>query len=227
MSTLQEKVEQQEGSGMSDGLRRSLRRSLRRPALIVTGYLLLWIALDAATENLSGKLDISLWYAPAGLSFALLLVCGVRYAPAVVLTMLVHDLLFRSGTEYPIWLLFALPVLQTVVWVGPAVLLVRVIKMDPRLSRLRDVLYFVVLGCLIAPFIASVAGVVGYSVGGHLPWSGIVINTLGGWAGEATGVGVLTTLILIALRPYPSVWSTSSRQSAREEQTALAAARKL
>ena len=196
----------------------SILASLRRPALIIAGYSLLWIALDVATENLSGKLDVSLWYAPAGLSFALLLVCGLRYAPAVVLTMLVHLLLFRGGMDYPIWLLFALPVIQTVVWVWPAALLVRVIKIDPCLSRMRDVLYFVVVGCVVAPFIASVAGVAGYAVGGDVPWSSFVISTLGGWAGEATGAGMVTTLVLIALRPYPAMWTSSLRASAREEQ---------
>ena len=194
------------------------RLGLGRTAAIVTGYVLLWLALDVATENISGELGVSLLYAPAGLSFALLLVCGVRYAPAVVVTMLVHVLLFRGGTEYPLWLLLSLPVAQTMVWVAPAILLVRWIKIDPRLSRMRDVLYFVGVGCLVAPFIASIVGVGGYVLGGDVAWSDFIINTLGGWAGEATGIGALTTLVLVALRPYPSIWSGWSRQLAREGQ---------
>ena len=150
-----------------DGL--SKRLGLGQTAAIVVGYVLLWLALDVATENINGELGVSLLYAPAGLSFALLLVRGLRYAPAVVLTMLIHDLLFRGGTEYPLWLLLSLPVVQTVVWVAPALVLVRWIRMDPRLPRMRDLLYFVGIGCLVAPFIASVAGVGGYALSGDVP----------------------------------------------------------
>ena len=193
--------------------------SLRRPALIVVGYLIIWFVLSVATQNLRGELDVSLWYPPSGLSFALLLICGVRYAPAIVLTALVHYLLYRGGTEYPLWVLLALPVLYTAVYVGAAALLVHKVKIDPRLSRMRDLLYFVGIGCLAAPFVGSAVAVAGYAVVGQIPWDGFIVNTLGGWAGEATGVGVVTTLLLVGLRPFPSMWSSLSGQPAREEQS--------
>ena len=193
--------------------------SLRRPALIVVGYLIIWFILSVATQNLRGELDVSLWYPPSGLSFALLLICGVRYAPAIVLTALAHYLLHRGGAEYPLWVLLGLPVLYTAVYVGAAALLVHKVKIDPRLSRMRDLLYFVGIGCLAAPFVGSAVAVAGYAVVGRIPWDGFVVNTLGGWAGEATGVGVVTTLLLVGLRPFPSMWSSLSGQPTREEQS--------
>ena len=197
----------QESSGTSGSSWRSPGRSLWRPAFIVVGYLLSWFALNVATEHLRGELEVSLWYPPSGLSFALLLIFGVRYAPAMVLTTLAQYLLHRGGTEYPVWLLLSLPVAYTAVYVGAAMLLMNAIKIDPRLLRLRDILYFVGIGCLVAPFVASMVAVAGYAAGGQVPPNEFVINVLGGGAGEATGVGVLTTLLFIGLRPFPSLWS--------------------
>ncbi len=178
-----------------------------RPALIVTIYLVGWFVLNRVTEGLQGELEVSIWYPPSGLSFALLLVFGVRYAPALVLTTFALYLLFRGGMEYPVWVLLSLPVLYTAVYAGAATLLVGWVKIDPRLARMRDVLYFVGIGCLAAPFLASAVTIAGYSVAGRTPWSDFVFNVLGGGAGEATSVGVLATLILIALRPFPYLWS--------------------
>ncbi|MGB3633499.1 MAG: diguanylate cyclase, partial [Rubrobacteraceae bacterium] len=203
--------ESQEQSGISN----SLRGSLKRPALIVTGYLLLWFVLNLVTEHVQGELAVSLWYPPAGLSFAFLLICGIRYAPAVVLTALVQYLLHRGGPEYPVWLLLSLPVLYTAVYVGATVLLMRGIKIDPRLPRMRDLLYFVGIGCLAAPFVASAVAVTGYAIVGQVPWNEFVINVLGGAAGEATGVGVLTTLLIIAMRPFPQLWSFGPDEALR------------
>ena len=135
----------------------------------------------------------------------------------MVLTTFAQYLLFRGGTEYPLWVLLVLPVLYTAVYAGAAALLVHKVKIDPRLSRMRDLLYFVGIGCLATPFVSSAVAVAGYALAGRVPWNGLVINTLGGWAGEATGVGVVTTLLLVGLRPFPSIWSSLSEQPAREK----------
>lgn len=207
MRRLQDKTSPRERSGRLN--------SLQHPALIVVGYLLIWLALSLVTEHVQGNLEVSLWYPPAGLSFVFLLIRGVRYAPAVVLTTLVQYLLHRGGTEYPLWLLLSLPIVYTAVYAGATVLLVGGIKIDPRLPRMRDLLYFVGIGCIGTPLVASAVAVTGYAVAGQVPWSGFAINVLGGAAGEATGVGVLTTLLLIAMRPFPHLWSFKAEEPLR------------
>ena len=67
-----------------------------------------------------------------------------------------------------------------------------------------------------ASLLASSVAVAGYAVAGQVPWHGFVINALGGGAGEATGVGVVTTILLVGLRPFPSIWSTGPRRWPRE-----------
>lgn len=81
--------------------RELLLGAARRPFGVLATYVVAWMALDFATESLTGNLGVSLWFAPTGLSLALLLIFGVRYAPALAFTLLLHILLFRGGTSYP------------------------------------------------------------------------------------------------------------------------------
>lgn len=74
MRNLREEVSPQQSAGKLAGL--------GRPTIIVSVYLIGWLVLNVVTKNPQGALEVSLWYPPSGLSFALLLVCGVRYAPA-------------------------------------------------------------------------------------------------------------------------------------------------
>lgn len=56
-------------------------------------YLGLWLTLDAIALIFEAREGVSLWYPPTGLTFALLLVFGVRYAPVLLLTDALHGLL--------------------------------------------------------------------------------------------------------------------------------------
>lgn len=193
-----------------EGLRSLLVRptaALRGASGVVAAYLVSWLALDLAAENIRGTLDVSVWYPPAGLSVALLLVFGIRYAPAVAFALFTHLLLFRDGLGYPLALLLGIPVAYAMVYAGATVLLVRGMGVDPRLARARDVVRFVAVYCLAAPLLANAAAVAGYALGGFLPWSSFLANTLGSWAGEATGIGVLAPILLLALRRYPGLWT--------------------
>lgn len=89
MRNLREEVSPQQRAGKLS--------SLRRTAIIVAFYLIGWLVLNVVTKNPQGALEVSLWYPPSGLSFALLLVCGVRYAPAMVFTTLLQYLLFSGN----------------------------------------------------------------------------------------------------------------------------------
>jgi hypothetical protein len=56
-------------------------RSLLRAALIVAVYLIAFITLDFITKQFEELRGVVAWYPPAGLTYALLLVFGVRSRP--------------------------------------------------------------------------------------------------------------------------------------------------
>src|SRR3712207_9453264 len=66
------------------------------PLIVSVVYLGLWLGLDAIASVFQARQEVSLWYPPTGLSFALLLVFGLRYAPLLLLTDPLHGLVVSS-----------------------------------------------------------------------------------------------------------------------------------
>ncbi len=203
-------------SAQGGGAAPSRWSAVLRPALVFVVYLAGYMALDFATEGIKGSLDVSLWFPPVGLTFALLLVFGWRYAPAVAVAFLLHVILFRGGLDYPLTLLVALPIVYAVLYAGAAVLLERVLKIDPRFTSMRDVVWFVVVACLSAPLLVAAVTVWGFVLGRYTPASAFRDNLFGSWAGDATGIAVLTSFLLVASRPFDSLWMSRSPGPTRE-----------
>jgi len=65
---------------------------LLRLALIVAVYLIAFIILDFITKQFAGLPGIVAWYPPAGLTYALLLVFGVPFTPAVTIALFLSSL---------------------------------------------------------------------------------------------------------------------------------------
>ena len=172
-----------------------------RPAWIYPAYVVGFLVLDVLTQGVKGSLNVSLWFPPVGLTFALLLLVGPRAAPVVAATALVHLLLFRGGLGYPPWLLLLLPGLYALLYALAAFLLTRAVGIDLRLARLRDVTWLVGLGCVLAPLLVAAVSVAGYALAGTSSPASFGRDLVGFWAGEATGIAVLTPLLLVLLRP--------------------------
>src|SRR5690348_9088926 len=66
---------------------------------------------------------------------------------------------------------------------------------DPSMSRLRDVLYLIVLGSLLSALVSSIIGVVVLYASGLEGYSGIVREWFVYWLGDATGVLLITPLV--------------------------------
>ena len=172
-----------------------------RPVWVYPVYVVGFLVLDVLTEGVKGSLNVSLWFLPAGLTFALLLLVGPRAALPAAATALAHLLLFRGGLGYPLWLLALLPALYALLYALAALLLTQVVGIDLRLARLRDVTWLVGVGCLLAPLLVAAATVAGYVLAGTSSGSSFGRDLVGFWAGEATGIAVLTPLLLVLLRP--------------------------
>src|SRR3712207_2421703 len=175
------------------------------PLIVSVVYLGLWLGLDAIASVFQARQEVSLWYPPTGLSFALLLVFGLRYAPLLLLTDPLHGLVV-SGPDVSWVSVWLSGVVSTVVYTAVAWLLLRRLRIDPRLPGQRDVVWLLGLAAVAGPFVVAVAQVLQYTVAGLLTWGDLFRGVLGFWSGRATGVGVLTPALLVASRRVPALW---------------------
>ncbi|RBY75529.1 hypothetical protein DQ238_19480 [Geodermatophilus sp. TF02-6] len=180
-------------------------RRWRGPLIVSVVYLGLWLGLDAIASVFQARQGVSLWYPPTGLSFVLLLVCGLRYAPLLLLTEPLNALV--RGRPDVSWLgEWLSSTLGTAVYTTVAWLLLRRLRIDPRLPGQRDVAWFLGLAAVAGPLVVAVGQVLQYTVGGLLTWGEFFRGVLGFWSGRATGVGVLAPALLIASRRLPALW---------------------
>ncbi|MGR7024435.1 putative bifunctional diguanylate cyclase/phosphodiesterase [Geodermatophilus sp. URMC 62] len=180
-------------------------RRWRGPLIVSVVYLGLWLGLDVVASVFQARQEVSLWYPPTGLSFTLLLVFGLRYAPLLLLTNPLHGLVLSSPevSWASVWLsgAFGTAVYTAVAWV-----LLRRLRIDPRLPGQRDVAWFLGLAAVAGPFVVAVVQVLQYTVTGLLTWGEWFRAVLGFWSGRATGVGVLAPALLVASRRVPALW---------------------
>jgi diguanylate cyclase (GGDEF)-like protein len=85
-------------------------------------------------------------------------------------------------------------------------LLLRRLRIDPRLPGQRDVAWFLGLAAVAGPLVVAVAQVLQYTVTGLLTWGEFFRGVLGFWSGRATGVGVVAPALLVASRRVPALW---------------------
>jgi len=147
--------------------------------------------LGQATTNIRSSNLGPVW--PAyGIALAAFLVCGYRVWPAIALGA------FLIAFFSPVTHLAALGQAAgtTLAAFSGAFLLQRVAKFDKSLSRLRDALVLVVLGALGSALVsASIGTSVLYATEVHA-YSGLGSAWLIYWLGDATGVLLITPLVL-------------------------------
>jgi signal transduction histidine kinase/integral membrane sensor domain MASE1/ActR/RegA family two-component response regulator len=184
-----------------DTLKPQTARRLLKPVLLVAVYLLAFVVLKWTLHEFEIQPGLAIWYPPAGLSVALLLACGLRYAPAVFVAALASDLWVHRGPLSP-WLV-ALWAVATTLGYGVAVFcLRRRLAVNPRLTRYRDVFWFVLIVSITSFVLATVA------VTGNplviIPGFGFSFTLLRWWVGELIGIITLTPFLLVCVAPLMS-----------------------
>ena len=144
------------------------------------------------------EVGITPWDPPQGLTLAMLLRLGLRYAPVVPVAMFIAEILVRHVAAP--WLP-VLPTLTSVVitaggYIGAAAVLLHFFRLDPDLRRQNDVVRLLIVS-LIAAFLVA-CGTVGNFVGFHMIerpdfWPA----TLRSWLGDYVGILTLTPAILV------------------------------
>lgn len=174
--------------------------------LIVAIYLTAWTALDYWALNFETAPEIQIWYPPSALDVVLLLVFGLSYAPALLLNTLIHDW-FVSPHQLPFLTLVIFDLTTTLGYLSACALLLKIIKINPRLRELRDVVWFTVVAALAAPFGIARLQVINFDLSGVIKSSDWVINSFQYFAGDATGIGMLAPFLIVLLRRYPYLWA--------------------
>ena len=177
------------------------KAKVQQVAIVLGTYLLAFTGLDFVAAEFEVARGVSLWYPPAALGVMLLLLFGVRWAPALALAVVVHSSVVARVGLY--WWQVAILALVTAASYGAAVwVMTRRLEVDPRLPTLRDVLWFGLMLCLLAPVPMSVVQVWLLDSAGSIDSREFISGAAGFWAGAATGVGMLAPIGLVVARRW-------------------------
>ncbi len=175
-----------------------------RDAAIVTAYVIAYVALDWISYlYLLAPFAITPWNPPPGLSVALLTIAGLRFWPAVLVAVLLAEILVRGGGSHPLSTT-ATSLAFAVGYVGVAAVLLKVVRFDPRLTRVRDVVWLVAVAVNGSVVIAT-AYVGLLVVGGALVPEAALSAALRLWVGDAIGIVVTAPLIMLLVAGDPPI----------------------
>lgn len=182
-----------------------------RLVLLIGIYLMSWYVLDVVALQFESAPEIQVWYPASALDVVLLLVFGLRLWPALLLNTLVHEW-FVSDHHLPLGTLLIFNLTTTLGYTGACALLLNKLRINPRLRQLRDIVWFMLIAAIIAPFCIAVVQFVNFAAIGLVPWSDWLILILSYWAGDSTGIGMLAPFLLVLLRKLPWVWTSRDRE---------------
>jgi PAS domain S-box-containing protein len=181
-----------------DNLRRN-PRPLLRAALIIAAYLCAFTILDLLSRQFEELQGVVAWYPPAGLTYTLLLVFGVRFAPAVTIALFISSL-FIYRMPQPPYLLFLWALIISLIYSVAAAFLRHRIRFDWQLRKLRDVTWLVVTTVFVSALLA-VLSVSSSALSSDMPRSEVLRAIIIWWIGETVGVLTVTPFLLIHVMP--------------------------
>ncbi|WP_233220837.1 putative bifunctional diguanylate cyclase/phosphodiesterase [Chlorogloea sp. CCALA 695] len=193
---------------------------------VVTIYLVAWGILDSIALTFETAPEISVWSPASALDIVLILAFGWKYSFALLLSAFIHNH-FITGRNIDWVALLILELMVTLGYGGACAFLLYKLRINPRLRQLRDVTWFLAIAVLIAPLIVALLQAATFAYFEVVPWSKYLINTLHYWAGDATGITMLTPFLLVLLRKFPWIWAISENEAPAREHKILPACRKI
>jgi HD-GYP domain-containing protein (c-di-GMP phosphodiesterase class II)/integral membrane sensor domain MASE1 len=184
-------------SGAVDWCRRP--GPLLRAGLIVAAYLCAFFALDLLSQQFEELRGVVAWYPPAGLTYALLLVFGVRYAPVVTIALFLSSLFIYRMPQPPYALLLWAFTISLIYGLAAAFLRHR-IRLDWRLRSSLDVAYLVGTAIVVSAVLA-VLSVSSSALSSDMPRSEVLGAIFDWWIGETVGVLTVTPFLLVFVMP--------------------------
>ena len=196
------------------------RQKLRR-LLVPICFVIVHVLLDRSTISFQIWTEISAWYPPTGLAFAVLLGFGPRYALPI---MIACDIASIVNYHLPVYSFSFLVgnVEFTAVYAAAALLLRRGIKIDLHLRSLRDVSRLLLVATLSSCVVAFLG--TEFLVLDHLiPSRDYLRATFNWWVGDAVAIGSLTPFCLIYVLPGIRRFAGYSEPAGTVEDRALIA----
>ncbi len=171
-------------------------------SLIIAGlYFLLYLALDLGMKALGPPSAVGQWHLSAGLSFGLILMYGLRFAPVVLVVGLVDSLwLFPPAGAVSLAAAYCLA--RTLILTAAAGILRRLVSGSfVSLQYGRDVVRFLLTAGLTSTVLGAAAAV-RTLLANSAPWRVLVGEFSINLIGFATGILAVTPFLLIHARPW-------------------------
>lgn len=163
-------------------------------ALLVGAYIAAYVFLDWVSYiHPVGPYAITVWNPPPGVSLALLLGVGLRYAPALFVAAVLAEVIVRHGPG-----LGEVAVYAGILAGGYTALgaLLRRLRFNPSFRSLRDLIVFV---AVVGAGVIGIAAlyVAAHIAAGHFTWSDFTAHTVHFWVGDVIGIVTTTPFLLI------------------------------
>ncbi len=151
-----------------------------------------WIVGKVTVEYLILGSTQALFWPNAGVAQGIILLCGYQYWPAITLGAF-FSLIATDQMPLFIGVLSSCGVTLQACLVSK---LLHRIDFSPQLKHLKDVLGLIILAGMIATLINPTLTILTACLSGWLPWEDFTQIWIGGWLGSATGVLVITPVLL-------------------------------
>lgn len=151
-----------------------------------------WIVGKVTVEYLMLGSTPALFWPNAGIAQGIILLCGYQYWPAISLGAF-FSLIAIDQMPLFVVVLSSFGVTLQACFVSK---LLRRLDFSPQLKHLKDVLGLIILAGIIATLINPTLTLLIAGLSGWLPWKDFTEIWIGGWLGSATGVLVLTPVLL-------------------------------
>lgn len=167
-----------------------------RGAMIVLGYWLLWIVGWRLAIPYEVAPRISVWWPPAGISLALLIVFGLRYLPAVAVPQVALMSLVAPAQPL-IWIAIGALVCAGY---GAAAAAVRRLAGAEAFATVRGVCIFVAAAALAAAAVTVPGSAILVTYAGER-WNDFASSSLAWWIGDLAAMSIVTPFLVLTLHP--------------------------
>ena len=177
------------GSQSEGRLTPDVRRKLRH-ILVAVCFVIGHVLLDRSTISFQIWTEISAWYPPTGLAFAVLIGFGPRYALPILIAADISSIVNYHQPVHSFSFLVG-NIEFTAVYTAAALLLRRGVKIDLHLQSLRDVMWLLMIAILSSGVVAF-AGAEFLAMDHLIPSQDYLRAAFNWWVGDAVAIASIT-----------------------------------